>query len=73
MSDRFIQNKLAFITLLSACGIILVSMGLRQTFGLFFSVFEEALSVSRTDFGLAIGIQMLISLDKKSMTNGMTH
>ena len=33
-------------------------MGLRQTFGLFFSVFEEALSVSRTDFGLAIGIQM---------------
>jgi MFS family permease len=58
MSDRFIQNKLAFITLLSACGIILVSMGLRQTFGLFFSVFEEALSVSRTDFGLAIGIQM---------------
>ena len=58
MSDRFIQNKLAFITLLSACGIILVSMGLRQTFGLFFSVFEEALSVSRTEFGLAIGIQM---------------
>ena len=58
MSDRFIQNKLALITLLSACGIILVSMGLRQTFGLFFSVFEEALSVSRTDFGLAIGIQM---------------
>ena len=56
MSDRFIQNKLAFITLLSACGIILVSMGLRQTFGLFFSVFEEALSVYRTDFGLAIGI-----------------
>jgi MFS family permease len=58
MSDRFIQNKLALITLLSACGIILVSMGLRQTFGLFFSVFEEALSVSRTEFGLAIGIQM---------------
>ena len=58
MSDRFIQNKLAFVTLLSACGIILVSMGLRQTFGLFFSVFEEALSVSRTEFGLAIGIQM---------------
>ena len=60
MSDRFIQNKLAFITLLSACGIILVSMGLRQTFGLFFSVFEEALSVSRTEFGLAIGIQMFL-------------
>jgi len=58
MTSKFIQNKLALITLLSACGIILVSMGLRQTFGLFFSVFEKALSVSRTEFGLAIGIQM---------------
>ncbi len=58
--QKFIQNKLALITLLSACGIILVSMGLRQTFGLFFSVFEEALSVSRTEFGLAIGIQMFL-------------
>ncbi len=58
--QKFIQNKLALITLLSACAIILVSMGLRQTFGLFFSVFEEALSVSRTEFGLAIGIQMFL-------------
>ena len=60
MNNKFIQNRLALITLLSACGIILVSMGLRQTFGLFFSVFEEALSVSRTEFGLAIGIQMFL-------------
>ena len=58
MTSKFIQNKLALITLLSACGVLLVSMGLRQTFGLFFSVFEEALSISRTEFGLAIGIQM---------------
>ncbi len=58
MKDKFIQNKIAFITLLSACSIILVSMGMRQTFGLFFSVFEENLLVSRTEFGLAIGIQM---------------
>ncbi len=58
MNNKFIQNRIALITLLSACCIILVSMGLRQTFGLFFSVFEEALSVSRTEFGLAIGIQM---------------
>ena len=34
-------------------------MGLRQTFGLFFEAFEKGLGVTRTEFGLAIGIQML--------------
>ena len=34
-------------------------MGLRQTFGLFFQAFEEGLGVTRTEFGLAIGIQMI--------------
>ena len=32
---KFIPNKTAFIVLASACTIILISMGLRQTFGLF--------------------------------------
>jgi MFS family permease len=57
--EKFIPNRLALITLLSACFIILVSMGLRQTFGLFFSAFEQDLNCTRTEFGLAIGIQML--------------
>ena len=56
---KFIPNDLAFITLISACVVILVSMGLRQTFGLFFSAFEQDLNSTRTEFGLAIGIQML--------------
>ena len=56
---KFIPNNLALITLLSACAVILVSMGLRQTFGLFFSAFEQDLNCTRTEFGLAIGIQML--------------
>jgi MFS family permease len=34
-------------------------MGLRQTFGLFFKAFEEGIGCTRTEFGLAIGIQML--------------
>ena len=59
MSEKFIPNKLALITLLAACSVILVSMGLRQTFGLFFSAFEEGLNCTRTEFGLAIGLQML--------------
>ena len=57
--EKFIPNKLALITLFSACAVILVSMGLRQTFGLFFSAFEQDLNCTRTEFGLAIGIQML--------------
>ena len=57
--QKFIPNRIAFITMLAACAAILVSMGLRQTFGLFFSAFEEGLNCTRTEFGLAIGIQML--------------
>ena len=59
MTQKFFPNRLALITLLAACAVILVSMGLRQTFGLFFSAFEENLNCTRTEFGLAIGIQML--------------
>ncbi|MDB9744431.1 MFS transporter [Pelagibacteraceae bacterium] len=57
--NKFIPTKIALIVLLAACFVILVSMGLRQTFGLFFSAFEQGLNITRTEFGLAIGIQML--------------
>ena len=57
--QKFLPNKLSLLVLLAACSVILVSMGLRQTFGLFFSAFEENLNCTRTEFGLAIGIQML--------------
>ena len=43
MKEKFFQNRLALITLLSACGIVAVSMGLRQTFGLFSDVFVVAI------------------------------
>ena len=56
---KFIPNRIALIALISACLIILISMGLRQTFGLFFKAFEEGIGCTRTEFGLAIGIQML--------------
>ena len=60
MKEKFFQNKLAIITLLSACGIVAVSMGLRQTFGLFSDFFVKDLQCTVTQFGLAIGIQMLM-------------
>ena len=60
MKEKFFQNKLALITLLSACGVVAVSMGLRQTFGLFSDFFVKDLQCTITQFGLAIGIQMLM-------------
>ena len=57
--QKLFPNKLSLIVLASACSVILISMGLRQTFGLFFEAFENGLGVTRTEFGLAIGIQML--------------
>lgn len=57
--QTFFPNRLSLIVLVSACSVILISMGLRQTFGLFFEAFENGLGITRTEFGLAIGIQML--------------
>ena len=57
---KFFPSKLALITLLSACGIVAVSMGIRQTFGLFSDFFIKDLQCTVTQFGLAIGIQMLM-------------
>jgi len=58
--EKFFQDRIALITLLSACGIVAVSMGLRQTFGLFSDFFVKDLQCTVTQFGLAIGIQMLM-------------
>jgi len=57
--NKFFPNRIALVTLVSACFVILVSMGIRQSFGLFFNAFEQDLNSTRTEFGLAIGIQML--------------
>ena len=51
MKEKLIKNKITLIVLISACFVILISMGIRQTFGLFFQAFEEGLGTSRTNFG----------------------
>ena len=42
---KFIRNKTALITLIAACLVVLISLGVRQTFGLFFSAFEQDLNL----------------------------
>ena len=58
-SEKFIKNNTALITLITACLVVLLSLGVRQVFGMFFMDFNKYLNITNTEFGLAIGIQML--------------
>jgi MFS family permease len=60
ISEKFIKSKTALITLIAASIVVLISLGVRQTFGLFFIDFKNDLNISITQSGLAIGIQMLM-------------
>ena len=35
-SEKFIKNKTVLVTLVSACLIVIISLGIRQTFGMFY-------------------------------------
>ena len=59
-SEKFIRNKTALITLIAACLVVLISLGVRQTFGMFFMDFKNDLGISLTESGLSIGLQMLM-------------
>ena len=58
--NKFLTSKAALITLLIGCFVVSVSMGIRQTYGLFFQFFENDLNISNTFFGLAIGVQAIV-------------
>ena len=57
---KFFHSNTAIITLFAACFVVLISLVVRQTFGLFFIDFNESLKISNTAFGFAIGTQMLM-------------
>ena len=59
MQKKFFENKKAIIVLIAGSLVVLVSMGIRQTWGLFYQFFDSDLGSNRTQFGLAIGVQML--------------
>ncbi len=58
-SEKFIKNNTALITLIAASLVVFISLSVRQVFGMFFIDFNLDLGISNTEFGLAIGIQML--------------
>ncbi|OUW62812.1 MAG: MFS transporter [Pelagibacteraceae bacterium TMED201] len=59
-SEKFIRNKTALVTLVAASLVVLISLGVRQTFGMFFMDFKDDLGISLTQSGLSIGLQMLM-------------
>jgi MFS family permease len=60
MKEKFFENKKAIIVLVAGSIVVLFSMGIRQSWGLFFQFFENDLGINRTQFGFAIGLQMLL-------------
>ena len=55
--NKFFNSKVALYTLIIGCFVVSVSMGIRQTYGLFFQYFETDLNITSTYFGLAIGFK----------------
>ena len=57
-SQEFFKTRAALVTTIAACLVVIVSLGIRQTFGLFFFDFEVDLGCTQTEFGFAMGIQL---------------
>ena len=59
-SENFIISKKALITLIAASIVVIISLGIRQTFGLFYFDFNTDLDISISHFGFAMGLQLLL-------------
>jgi len=59
-SENFIINKKALLTLIAASLVVIISLGIRQTFGLFYFDFNTDLDISISHFGFAMGLQLLL-------------
>ncbi len=59
-TESFSINKKALITLIAASIVVIISLGIRQTFGLFFFDFNADLDISISHFGFVMGLQLLL-------------
>jgi MFS family permease len=59
-SEKFIKNKEALVTLIAASLIVIISLGIRQTFGMFYFDFSTDLGITLSQFGFALGLQMFL-------------
>ena len=59
-SENFTITKKALITLIAASIVVIISLGIRQTFGLFYFDFNTDLDISISHFGFVMGLQLLL-------------
>ncbi len=59
-SESFTISKGALITLIAASIVVIISLGIRQTFGLFYFDFNTDLDISISHFGFVMGLQLLL-------------
>ena len=59
-SESFTVSKKALITLIAASIVVIISLGIRQTFGLFYFDFNTDLDISISHFGFVMGLQLLL-------------
>ena len=59
-SESFTISKNALITLIAASIVVIISLGIRQTFGLFYFDFNTDLDISISHFGFVMGLQLLL-------------
>ena len=58
--ESFTISKKALITLIAASIVVIISLGIRQTFGLFYFDFNTDLDISISHFGFVMGLQLLL-------------
>ena len=59
-SESFSINKKALITLIAASVVVIISLGIRQTFGHFYFDSNVDLDISISHFGFVMGLQLLL-------------
>ena len=59
-TEKFIKNKTVLVTLVAACLIVIISLGIRQTFGMFYFDFSTDLGITLSQFGFTLGLQMFL-------------
>ena len=58
--EKFFPSRSAFITLIACCLVVIISLGIRQTFGLFYFDFSTDLDITISQFGFAMGLQLFL-------------
>ena len=61
MNDtKFFPTKKALVTIIAASVVVIIALGIRQTFGMFYFDFATDLDITITQFGFTMGLQLLL-------------